>query len=898
MQSWSVYCQQLLMQNLVCTFFPTEEQINRIYGDRMIHAVIQKQEDVEMERKMIQRGFSGTREPEETAEERIGRAVARKAAAAGMVLLKNENHILPLRKGSGVALYGVGASHTIKGGTGSGDVNERSSVSIYEGMRNAGFVITNEAWIRDFEKTYTEARLRWRDDLLGRKKANGGEYDFFSDYSEHPFHMPAGRPIDPSRDIAEDRNTAFYILSRVCGEGADRFCEKGDYYLTDEEHRMLQDICGIYKDVIVVLNAGGQVDLSFLDEFANIRGLIQMAQPGMEGGNAFADLVSGRINPSGKLADSYAFRYEDYPNEQNYSHNNGNTDTEEYNEGLYVGYRYFDSYEIPVRYGFGCGLSYTSFSIRAGEICKAEGGDTQEISVTATVRNTGETAGREVVQVYVSLPYGKLEKEYRRLAGFIKTDELKPGEEQEVMVEIPLKVLASYDEECAAWIMEEGDYGIWVGNSLEGSRLVGAVRLDETAVLEKVRNICPLKTDLEEFHRDPELMKRQYQGWRYEAAEKRLPVVLLHASEIRRKTVTYRSNAELVETEARSFTDTLTREQLIRLSAGDPGQAQGSSSLGSAGFTVPGSAAQTSRAAEDRNLASIVLADGPAGLRLMRYYFVRDGKVVPMPFEFSLEGGFFAPEAEEMKGDKYYQYCTAIPTGTVLAQTWDTDLVSEVGEIIGKELLRFGVTLWLAPGMCIHRNPLCGRNFEYYSEDPVLTGEIAAAMTNGVQRNPGVGTTIKHFACNNQEDNRMRSDSVLSERTLREIYLRGFEIAVKKSQPMSLMTSYNLVNGVHAANCRDLITDVLRNEWGFRGAVMTDWTTTMQLQDPKGATADGCMRAGNDMIMPGAASDYEEIGKALDNGTLSPEDLKACVSRTVSIIWQSAMYEKAVPYQK
>jgi beta-glucosidase len=303
-------------------------------------------------------------------------------------------------------------------------------------------------------------------------------------------------------------------------------------------------------------------------------------------------------------------------------------------------------------------------------------------------------------------------------------------------------------------------------------------------------------------------------------------------------------------------------------------------------------------AAMDQNLASIALADGPAGLRLMKFYFVKDGEIVTQPFEFSLEGGYFVPDAEQTEGERYNQYCTAIPTGVALAQSWDTDLVAMTGEMIGKEMLEFGVTLWLAPGMCIHRNPLCGRNFEYYSEDPVLSGEIAAAMTNGVQRNPGVGTTIKHFACNNQEDNRMASDSIVSERVLREIYIRGFEIAVKKSQPMALMTSYNLINGVHAANSYDLITDVLRNEWGFCGAVMTDWTTTMNLDDPKGATADGCMRAGNDMIMPGAPCDYDALNKALDEGSLSMEDLKACVSRTVSIIWQSNMYEGAVPYRK
>jgi beta-glucosidase len=377
-----------------------------------------------------------------------------------------------------------------------------------------------------------------------------------------------------------------------------------------------------------------------------------------------------------------------------------------------------------------------------------------------------------------------------------------------------------------------------------------------------------------------------------------VPVLELTGNMVKTEKIIYRKNTELTEEEPRRFVDGLTREQLIALSAGDPGRAQGSSNLGSAGSAIPGSAAQTSLAAMDQNLASIALADGPAGLRLMKFYFVKDGEIVTQPFEFSLEGGYFVPDAEQTEGERYNQYCTAIPTGVALAQSWDTDLVAMTGEMIGKEMLEFGVTLWLAPGMCIHRNPLCGRNFEYYSEDPVLSGEIAAAMTNGVQRNPGVGTTIKHFACNNQEDNRMASDSIVSERVLREIYIRGFEIAVKKSQPMALMTSYNLINGVHAANSYDLITDVLRNEWGFCGAVMTDWTTTMNLDDPKGATADGCVRAGNDMIMPGAPCDYDALNKALDEGSLSMEDLKACVSRTVSIIWQSNMYEGAVPYRK
>ena len=289
-----------------------------------------------------------------------------------------------------------------------------------------------------------------------------------------------------------------------------------------------------------------------------------------------------------------------------------------------------------------------------------------------------------------------------------------------------------------------------------------------------------------------------------------------------------------------------------------------------------------------------MLADGPAGLRLMKYYNVEDGKILSKPFSFSLEGGIFCPDTGDEPGDRYYQYCTAIPVGTLLAQTWDCGLIREVGRMVGGEMEEFGVTLWLAPGMNIHRNPLCGRNFEYYAEDPLLAGKIAAAMTDVVQSTPGCGTTIKHLTCNNQEDNRMGSDSIVSERALREIYLRGFEIAVKESQPMSIMTSYNLLNGVHVANNRDICTDVVRSEWGFAGMIMTDWTTTEKGPD---CTASGCMRAGNDLVMPGAFSDKENLEKELAEGTLRKEDLKACISRLVNIIWKSNRYEGALMYK-
>lgn len=619
--------------------------------------------------------------------------------------------------------------------------------------------------------------------------------------------MPAGGPIEKT-----DTDVAFYILSRVAGEGADRYDKEGDYYLTETEKKQLSDICSLYKHVVVAVNTGGLADLSFMDEFSNIEALLQIVQPGMESGNAFADIVSGAATPSGKLTDSWAYKYEDYPNSESFSHNNGNVDTEYYKEGLYVGYCYFDSFDVPVRYGFGYGLSYTDFETKVTGVSCAD----EKVVIETETANVGNTnSGKEVVQIYVTCPAGKLEKEYRRLVAFGKTEILAPGEKESQKFEIALDRLTSYSEEKAGWVLEAGDYVFWAGNSLADSVPCGVLKLDEEVILTKTDNICPLNGDLDELKQVPEKMQEKYKK--------------LYAD------------------------------------------------------------------AEEKNLPGIVLADGPAGLRLLKHYVVQDGKILPTDFKNSVEGGFFCENDPKQPGDVYNQYCTAIPVGTLLAQSWNEKLIEELGEMIGGEMEEFHVTLWLAPGMNIHRNPLCGRNFEYYSEDPFLSGKMAAAMTKGVQKVPGCGTTIKHYACNNQEDNRMGSNSILSERTLREIYLKGFEIAIKESQPMFIMTSYNLINGVHAANCNDTCTKAARCEWGFKGMIMTDWTTTEHGSD---CTASGCMRAGNDLVMPGAASDRENIKKELDEGTLSLDDLKACISRTVDIIWQSNQYEGAVPYKK
>lgn len=834
-----------------------------------------------MVRKIKERSFSGrlSQEPEEY--EKIHAAVSRKAASEGIVLLKNEEHLLPVRKGSRIALFGAGASRTVKGGTGSGDVNERESVSICQGLKDAGYEITTEEWISEYEALYMKKRLEWKAEILRKSEAAqpsgiGGGVDFFTAYSTTPFSVPAGPAVYPS-----DAELAVYVLSRVAGEGADRKAEEGDYFLSSEEHKMLADLCGMYEKVLVIVNTGGVTDLSFMDEFPQIRGLIFAGQPGQEGGHAVADIISGAAVPSGKLTDTWALRYEDYPNSATFSHNNGNVEKERYEEGIYVGYRYFDTFGVPVRYCFGYGLSYTEFKIETGDVAADRDG---RVHIPVTVTNCGDTyAGKAVVQVYVSLPEGSLGKERRRLCAFAKTEKLMPGASQTLDLTFAAEDLASYDERRTAWVLEKGCYGIFVGNSLEDSTVRAALELTEEKILAVAEHICPPAEMLDELALDAEERRMLYDELESLTAD--APKILYDLSGKETEYFDYAHREP--EDEAARIVSELDPEQLVLLAAGDPGKGQ-DSHLGSAGSSVPGSAGQTSLCAEKQGVADIILADGPAGLRLTPCYTVRDGRVVRLPVESAFEKGFLydGPKAE---GIDYYQYCTAFPVGTLLAQSWNEELVAEVGSAVGDEMERFGITLWLAPGMNIHRNPLCGRNFEYYSEDPVVSGRIASAVTKGVQSHPGCGTTIKHFACNNQEDNRMGSDSVLSERALREIYLRGFGIAIRESQPMSVMTSYNLVNGVHAANNYDLCTKAARCEFGFQGVIMTDWCTTEAGDD---CTAAGCMRAGNDLVMPGQLTDHENIRRALADGTLSERELRDCITRLVRIVLRSNAYEE------
>ena len=814
--------------------------------------------------------YSGTREEQPSERELMHGKLARKAASEGIVLLKNEG-ILPLKKDTAVALLGYGAEKTVKGGIGSGDVNNRKNISIYQGLKEAGVKIVSEDWISDYHNRYEQAREAWKEKVLEEAKKVDNPFDA---YAENPFAMPLGRKV-AEEDICE-ADVVIYVISRISGEGKDRRKVKGDYYLSEREEEDLR-----YKPVILILNAGGPVELTdILEQTDNIKGILNISQLGQEGGDALADVLLGKEVPGGKLTTTWARRYEDYPASEEYGYLNGNLEKEKYKEGIYVGYRYFDSFDKKVMFPFGFGLSYTMFEMKCCSINMEE----SKIRAVVQVTNTGnEYAGKEVVQIYVTLPQTELEKEYKRLAGFAKTRLLKPGETQTLTVEIPQKQLASFNEETHTWIVEKGKYGILVGNSSDKLKLEAVLVVSDDTVLEQMDKICPLQEELEQIYLTKELKEKSVQR-QEKLITAQVPEYYFKPAMIPAKSENAGKNQENLTEEEKRFVSVLedrTTEELIPLLYGKI--SENISTLGAAGIRVPGSAGETSGALEEDGIPSLVMADGPAGIRLRQWYEVdkETDSIYEMGVLGSLENGILEPGVHHENADTYYQYCTAFPVGTALAQTWDTDLMTEFGKAIAEEMEEFHVNLWLAPGMNIHRNPLCGRNYEYYSEDPYLSGMLAAAVTRGVQSKSGCGVTIKHFACNNQEDNRMGVDSCVSERALREIYLRGFEIAVKEGNPVSIMTSYNLINGIHAANSKDLCMTVARKEWGFDGAIMSDWNTTVP---EDGSVPWKCVAAGNDIIMPGNPDDDKNIRQAYKEGKLTEEEIRNCAGHLVSMI--------------
>ena len=801
-----------------------------------------------------------TESAEITALETQNRRIAYEAACEGIVLLKNKDGALPIKPGK-LALYGAGASKTVKGGTGSGEVNERHTVTILEGLEAAGFTITTRKWIADFE-----AELRLETDAYAERmrKTSLLKFGDVINIMNDPMMLPYGREISDEDIAISDCDTAVYVVARQAGEGTDKKLDKGEFDLSIVEKANLKKLAENYKTTVLVINSGSQMDLSILDE-VKISAVVYFCQQGEEGGTALADILTGKVCPSGRLTDTWVKTYADIPFGEEYSYLSGDTTKEYYKEGIYVGYRYFDSFGVKPRFPFGFGLSYTSFKLTPGEAHV----DGTTLLLPVTVTNTGNVAGKEVAQLYVSAPAGKLAKEYQRLAAFGKTGLLQPGESEELTLSVNLADCTSYDAAARAYVLEKGDYVFRLGTSSDNTNPVVAVSLTDTVSIRKVRSICPPEKPVQALTPDT-----------YPAdALENLPRIALDASAFTAEVIEYHEPVMPSDAETDAVMARLTKEDMAELCVGQGMggmmKAQKIASLGTIG--------KTTDKLFPKGLLGVSLSDGPAGLRLLKTAAVRKNGQLKMG-EFFMSFMEFFPEflkkrmhLDPKKDTPLYQFCTAFPVGTSLAQSWNTALCEAVGNAIGEEMDRYLVTYWLAPAMNIHRNPLCGRNFEYYSEDPLLSGLIAAGIVRGVQKKPGRYVTIKHFAANNQEDNRNRSDSIMDERTLREIYLKGFEICVREAKPAAVMSSYNKINGVYTANCRDILTLVLRDEWGFEGLVMSDWYSTGKgLAKPELAIA-----AGNDLVMPGGGADKKAILKGLKKGTLAEKDLKLSAARIV-----------------
>lgn len=787
-------------------------------------------------------------------------------AAECTVLLKS-NGKFPVEKPCKIAALGSGIRYTIKGGTGSGEVNSRFTYTIEEGLEREGFEITTKSWLDSYD---TVKELGKKDFLKQLKKEAKEKKENIVMYSMGKVMKEPGHNLT----LEGEGDVAIYVVSRNSGEGSDREVVEGDVKLSQSEIRDILAANKKYDKFMLVLNVGGVVDLSPVMEVENI---LILSQLGVDCGKVLADILTGKQNPSGKLATTWT-TYEDYCSEGTF----GDRNDTRYKEGIYVGYRYFNSFGKRPLFPFGYGLSYTSFEHKVETVtAKAD-----EITVKVNVKNTGNYAGKEVVQVYVSLPNGKLDKAYQELAGFAKTELLAKEQTQTLEISFKLSDLASYDVDDAAYILEAGDYVIRVGNHSEATRIVAVARLDKSVVTLKTRNCLgvPDFTDIKSEPRDNEEIPT-------EAVR-----LTIFSSEISCAEVEYDKEYEICDA-----VKTLSDEELSFLAIGgfDP-NAKGLSIIGNAAIHVAGAAGETTSQLIDKGIKPLIMADGPAGLRLSKRYY-RDekgahgldggvpesmlevmGPVSRFVANLIMGGGKKAPKDATV----YEQAATMIPIGTAIAQSFNTKLAEQFGDLVGAEMEMFNVHLWLAPALNIHRSILCGRNFEYYSEDPLVSGKIAAAITNGVQKHPGCSTTIKHYAANNAETNRYCNNSQVSERAMREIYLRGFGICVKESQPNAVMTSYNLLNGTHTAEHRGLIEDILRCEYGFKGIVMTDWVMeimTSKASIYRNAISPEVVKAGGDLFMPGGKKDYDRVVAALKDGSLSREQLEINATRVIKM---------------
>ena len=827
-------------------------------------------------------------------------AAVRALAPECMVLLRS-NGAFPLAEPGEIALFGSGARHTVKGGTGSGDVNSRHVTTIEEGLEAAGFTIVTRPWL----EAYDRIRLRAHEDFIADIRAEAAErglpaimVGMGSVMPEPEYTIPLVIPA------GTDPHAAVYVLSRTSGEGSDRTPEAGDLSLTNTEIRDILALNERFERFLLVLNVGGVVDLSPLDDVANI---LLLSQLGATVGDAFADVLLGRAYPSGKLATTWAAWDED-----DQIGDFGDPDDTHYREGVYVGYRFYDSVGKEPLLPFGFGMGYTTFDVQIRQVSL----DCARVSIDVDVTNIGGYPGKETIQVYASVPAGRLDQPLQALAGFTKTDEIAPGATARITVDVDLTDLASYDEASHATILEAGRYLLRAGTS---SRQLSPVAVVELAQDATVRHLAG------------DLGEPGFTDWKPEVPAvldipAGLPVLTVDPADLRLPDHAEPDEQSALEgfSEALTFARGLCDDELVHIVLGDYRRGEESGSIvGAASTTVVGAAGQTTTRIP--GLPSIIMADGPAGLRLAPTYgvdaegpFSLGDSSLPATFlelmdDAGREALGIADEPQPREPTEIReQYTTAIPIGTALAQSWNPVLAERLGDVVGAEMERFGIHLWLAPAFNLHRSVLCGRNFEYLSEDPLLAGRLAAAITRGVQSHPGRGVTIKHLACNNQETNRLNSNSRVSPRALRDLYLRAFEICVRQARPAAVMTSYNLINGVHTSESAQLLEVILRREWGFDGLVMTDWVvdgmTHSDMKHPR-ATAAATIKAGNELFMPGGETDREDLLAALERGSaghgasgrtepedegaaLTPGELEKQAARVIRSAWRLAGSEQ------
>ena len=762
-------------------------------------------------------------------------ALSKEAATEGMVLLKNENNALPLKKGEKIALFGKATIEYIKGGGGSGDVNCPYIRNIADGFKSkeAEGKVSVYMPLVDFYKEYvekesvnvlTQEQINARWDIVNNMEFCTERDDMTYDTFAAMHVKEAEVPYSLIEDAGKNADTAIITLSRFSAEGVDRRPQGGDYYLSDLEKELIDNVTKNFNKVIIIINSGAQIDCEYFAENDKVQGILFGWQGGMEGGSAIADLLCGDVNPSGKLVDTIAKSYDCYPCKDDFWECFDHVD---YSDDIFVGYRYFET--IPganenVRYPFGYGLSYTSFEISGKACCESDG----KIIGIATVKNTGNVAGKEVVQLYYSAPQGKLGKPSKELAAFKKTKLLIPGEAETVVMSFDINDMASFDDlgkiQKSARVLEKGNYSFYIGTSVrDNEKLDFEYTVNEDTVTEQLSDWCKpfkLKKRLlaDGSYEELPLGEEEYLYGINEPTNAKAP----------EKEVVFDKVGEEISLD--EFVAQFTLEELMEFVGGH----------GPTGVCNTGCFGGLERL----RVPAVPTADGPAGLRL------------------DVETGIPT---------------TAWPCATLLACMWNPELAYEVGKGGGAEIRENNLGVWLSPALNIHRDPLCGRNFEYYSEDPLIAGKTASAVTRGVQSQK-VAVSIKHFACNNKEANRFASDSRVSERALREIYLRGFEIAVKEADPWTVMSSYNLINGQHTSESYELLTGILRDEWGYKGMVVTDWGVK---NDPVKE-----VKAGNDMKMH--CGYPEDLKKGYDNGDITRADLELCVKRILEMFMKLA----------